>query len=77
MVQESDAGICVALSAQAFAIATIELLNNPASSKAMVQRGKQYVMQKRSYETIAMQLSAQYQQLKIKNNEKLHAKDFF
>lgn len=77
IVQESDAGICVALSAQAFAIATIELLNNPASSKVMVQRGKQYVMQKRSYETIAMQLSAQYQQLKIKNNEKLHAKDFF
>lgn len=63
VILASGAGVCVALTATAFAEAAISLLQQPALRVQMGQRGKAYIAQERSYQQIAQQLAHKYQQL--------------
>ncbi|HEY0563558.1 MAG TPA: glycosyltransferase [Methylophilus sp.] len=63
VIQASGAGVCVALTAPAFAETVISLLNHPQQRVQMGQLGKAYIAQQRSYQQIAQQLADKYQQL--------------
>ncbi|HNQ03390.1 MAG TPA: glycosyltransferase family 4 protein [Thiobacillaceae bacterium] len=60
VIEDSGAGICVAWSAEAFADAIIDLLNEPDRSAALGARGPEWVMKNRTYRHIAERLAAQY-----------------
>lgn len=63
MIEESQAGLCVPLTAQAFADAALQLLNNPSLRQTMAQRGREYAHQHRSYAHIASELASIYHAL--------------
>jgi glycosyltransferase involved in cell wall biosynthesis len=63
VVQESGAGICVALSPELFAKSSVMLLNNPEKRAEMAMLGKVYVAEKRGYESIANMVAKKYEQL--------------
>lgn len=60
VIVESRAGLCVAMSAQDFANATLTLLNDSKLRANMSVLGKAYVAQKRSYQHLAEALAAEY-----------------
>lgn len=63
VIEESGAGLCVALEGGAFADAVISLLNDPAEMRRMGARGRAYVAQHRGYDSIARRVAAVYQTL--------------
>ena len=63
VLQESGAGICVALSPELFAKSSVMLLNNPEKGREMAMLGRAYVAEKRGYESIASMVAIRYEQL--------------
>lgn len=63
VVRESGCGLCVPLTAQAFAAAATELLADPSRCAAMGRDGRQYVARQRSYEVLAARVAAEYARL--------------
>jgi glycosyltransferase involved in cell wall biosynthesis len=53
VIAESGGGYCVPYDEQAFADAIVKLLRAPEEARDMGKRGRQYVLQHRSYEVIA------------------------
>lgn len=53
VIDESDAGLCVPYEQEAFATAVVRLLEDPATAKAMGERGRRYVIEHRAYGVIA------------------------
>jgi glycosyltransferase involved in cell wall biosynthesis len=63
IILESDAGLCVAWSAQAFALAIVRLLGDPKAAEAMAANGPNWVSEHRTYRNIAGKVYAKYIQL--------------
>jgi glycosyltransferase involved in cell wall biosynthesis len=63
IIQNSGAGLCVSMTAENFATALLELLENAELRKKMASVGRQYIAQHRSYETLARELVDVYQRL--------------
>lgn len=63
VVHESGAGFCIPYTADAFAKAAMTLLQDSQLCHEMATKGRQYVLQHRSYEAIAKHLFAQYERL--------------
>ncbi len=55
MIEQSGGGYCVPYQEKAFAAAIIRLLEAPDTARVMGQRGRQYVLENRSYVKIADQ----------------------
>lgn len=62
-VKESGAGLCVSLTAENFAEALLELLENTERRKLMATLGRQYITQFWNYETLASSVFDVYQNL--------------
>jgi glycosyltransferase involved in cell wall biosynthesis len=62
-VKESGAGLCVSLTAENFAEALLELLENTAQRKRMATLGRQYITEFWNYEKLAADVFAVYQNL--------------
>jgi glycosyltransferase involved in cell wall biosynthesis len=62
-IQQSGAGLCVSLSAENFAEALLELLENNERRKKMATVGRHYIAEFRSYQKLANSLFAVYQNL--------------
>jgi glycosyltransferase involved in cell wall biosynthesis len=62
-IQESGAGLCVSLSAENFAKALLELLQNDKQRGQMATVGPQYIAKNRNYEKLAGELFVVYQNL--------------
>lgn len=63
VIAESGAGLCVPMTAEGFANATLTLLNDSKLRVNMTALGKAYVAEKRSYQQLAYALAAQYKML--------------
>ncbi len=63
VLEESGGGICVPFTPEAFAEAMIELINNPEKAAEMGRRGREWVVNNRSYEILARQVEGRYYQL--------------
>jgi len=59
---ESQAGICVPYTAEAFADAILTILQNPELAAGMRRRGPAFVRAHRSYETLARMVAGKYKQ---------------
>lgn len=59
----SGAGLCVEWSADAFAGAISQLLDDPAGAEAMAGRGRDYVREHRIYSVVAPPVAAEYARL--------------
>ncbi|MGE0114249.1 MAG: glycosyltransferase family 4 protein [Steroidobacteraceae bacterium] len=53
VIEQSGGGYCVPYQEDAFSAAIVKLLNAPDTARAMGERGRQYVLEHRSYEKIA------------------------
>jgi glycosyltransferase involved in cell wall biosynthesis len=62
-VEESGAGLCVSLTAENFAAALLELLENNEQRERMATLGRQYITQFWNYEKVAADVFAVYQRL--------------
>ncbi len=60
VIDQCGGGILVPFTAAAFAIAIIELLNNPEKSANMGKKGREWVVQNRSYDILARQVEERY-----------------
>lgn len=60
VIAESGAGLCVPMTAEAFAQAAISLMKDPASRARMSALGKAYISHKRSYQNIAESVAQKY-----------------
>ena len=59
VIGESGAGYCVPWSEEAFAQAIVRLLEAPEAARSMGERGRQYVLEHRSYEAISTLVEAE------------------
>ena len=62
-LQNNTAGMCVPWGAQAFADATLNMLNNQQEAKKMADKGPQWIAENRRYDKIASHVFKQYQAL--------------
>jgi glycosyltransferase involved in cell wall biosynthesis len=60
VIEESGAGYCVPWEEQSFADAIVRLLNDPETAQAMGRRGRRYVLDHRTYATIAAAVEQQF-----------------
>jgi glycosyltransferase involved in cell wall biosynthesis len=60
VLEESGGGILVPFTPQAFASAIIQLFDNPEQAAEMGQKGREWVVNNRSYEILARQVEARY-----------------
>lgn len=60
VIEESGAGICITLDGDAFAQAVTGLLNSPETMRQMGTKGREYVLGKRDYDSIARTVAAVY-----------------
>jgi glycosyltransferase involved in cell wall biosynthesis len=63
VAQESGAAVCVPNTAEDFAFAVIQLLDNPETKASMQIKGSNYVKKVRDYQQIATGVSATYYHL--------------
>ncbi len=63
VIAESGAGYCVAYDEDAFAQAILALLRAPDLAREMGERGRRYVLERRSYQVIASQVERQLLQI--------------
>jgi len=63
VIAESGAGLCVPMTAEAFAQATLSLLNDAASRARMSALGKTYIAEHRNYQHISGMLAERYHTL--------------
>jgi glycosyltransferase involved in cell wall biosynthesis len=61
VIAESGAGVCVPLTAEAFAQATLGLMNDSASRARMSVLGKRYIAMHRNYNKISQSIAGYYQ----------------
>lgn len=69
VLEQSDGGILVPFTPQAFADAMVDLLNNPEKSAEMGWRGRQWVMENRSHEVLARQVERKLTKLVFNRRE--------
>jgi glycosyltransferase involved in cell wall biosynthesis len=69
VIEQSTGGILVSYTPEAFADAMIGLLNNPEKAAEMGQRGRQWVVENRSYEVLARQVERGYMALLNKQHK--------
>ncbi|MES2502734.1 MAG: glycosyltransferase family 4 protein [Pseudomonadota bacterium] len=62
-LQNNTAGLCVPWGAQAFADATLYMLNNPKQAEKMAKNGPQWIAENRRYDKIAARVFTQYQSM--------------
>ena len=60
VIEESRAGLCVALSGNAFASAVTQLLNAPETMRQMSAKGQEYIVNQRGYNSIAQRVATVY-----------------
>jgi glycosyltransferase involved in cell wall biosynthesis len=60
VVQQANCGLCVELSASAFAQAVVTLLRDPVRRKEMGAAGEHYVRQNRGYDRLAVHVASSY-----------------
>jgi glycosyltransferase involved in cell wall biosynthesis len=60
-LQNNTSGLCVPWGAQAFADATLYMLNNPQEAEKMAEKGPQWIDENRHYDKIAALVFKQYQ----------------
>jgi glycosyltransferase involved in cell wall biosynthesis len=60
VIEESGAGYCVPWEEQPFADAIVRLLKDPETAQAMGRRGRRYVLDHRTYATIAAAVEQQF-----------------
>jgi len=63
VLEQSEGGILVPFTPEAFAHAIIELLNNPEKAVEIGRRGREWVAKNRRYEILARQVEEKYLQL--------------
>lgn len=63
VLEESGGGILAPFTPEAFAQAIIELLDNPEKSEEMGRRGREWVVENRSYEVLARRLEERFFEL--------------
>ena len=63
VIEESGAGLCVPLEPAAFAEAVVSLLESPETRERMGRRGRQYVAEKRGYDSLSRSVAAVYRRL--------------
>jgi glycosyltransferase involved in cell wall biosynthesis len=61
VIAESGAGVCVSLTAEAFAQATLSLMNDSVSRARMSALGKRYIALHRNYNKISQSIASCYQ----------------
>lgn len=69
VLEQSSGGILVPYTPEAFADAMIELLNNPEKAAEMGWRGRQWVVENRSYEVLARQVERKLTKLVFNRQE--------
>ena len=63
IIADSQAGICVEWSAENFANAILQLLNDPEAAEEMGRRGREYVRANRTYAVVAPAVADVYREL--------------
>jgi glycosyltransferase involved in cell wall biosynthesis len=63
IIAESGAGLCVDWSAEAFAAAIVQLLDDPPAAERMGALGREYVRNHRIYPVVAPRVVAEYRRL--------------
>jgi glycosyltransferase involved in cell wall biosynthesis len=63
VIEQSGAGLCVAMEARAFADATLRLLNDPALARQFAMRGPAYVKAHRTYDILGRNVASTYQKI--------------
>lgn len=63
IIADSQAGICVEWSAENFAAAILQLLNDPDAAEQMGRRGREYVRENRTYAVVAPAVADVYREL--------------
>ncbi len=63
IIADSQAGICVEWSAENFAEAILQLLNDPDAAEEMGRRGREYVRANRTYAVVAPAVADMYREL--------------
>jgi len=63
VLEQSGGGILVSFTAEAFANAIIELIDDPERAAEMGRRGREWISNNRTYEIISRELETQYQKL--------------
>jgi glycosyltransferase involved in cell wall biosynthesis len=69
VLEQSNGGILVPYTPEAFADAMIELLNNPEKANEMGQRGRRWVVENRSHEILARQMERRLSKLILPREE--------
>ena len=62
VLRKGDAGLCVPLTAKAFARAVLDLLKDEERRQQMAQSGQRYVRRERGYDRLARQVAEAYRQ---------------
>ncbi len=73
VIGESGGGVLVKFEDESFAEGIIELLNNPERAKEMGRKGREWVVENRSYENMAREVERKYYEL-LDNNASLEVK---
>ena len=63
VIEESGAGLCVPMQADAFADATLRLLREPALAARCAERGPPWVRAHRTYDILAREVASAYQRI--------------
>jgi glycosyltransferase involved in cell wall biosynthesis len=63
VIEQSGAGLCVPMEAQAFAAATLQLLNDPEQARQFGMRGPAYVKSHRTYDILGRNVARTYKKI--------------
>jgi glycosyltransferase involved in cell wall biosynthesis len=63
VIEQSRAGLCVPMEAQAFAAATLQLLNHPEQARQLAERGPAYVKSHRTYDILGRNVAQTYKKI--------------
>ncbi len=69
VIAESEAGICVPYSEDAFAKAVVRILSDPEMAREMGQKGYDYVVKHRTYEYLSQKVEAQFRECLFVNSK--------
>jgi glycosyltransferase involved in cell wall biosynthesis len=63
VIEQSGAGLCVPMEAQAFAAATLQLLSDPERARQLAERGPAYVKTHRTYDILGRNVAQTYKKI--------------
>jgi len=63
VIEQSGAGLCVPMEAQAFAAATLQLLDDPEQARQLGMRGPAYVKSHRTYDILGRNVARTYKKI--------------